>query len=176
VAVVDEDGVFVGLIAPPALIGIFLHEHDEDMARLGGYLRGTSAAPSASEEPILRRFWHKVPWLVLGLLGALISADVVGAFEGRLQENVLLAFFMPGIVYLADAVGTQTETVVVRGLSVGIGSGDSPCANSSRESSWALPLRRRSFQSFYGDGATAKWRWRFPFRSWWRVPSPPPSQ
>ena len=32
----------------------------------------------------------------------------------------MLAFFVPGIVYLADAVGTQTETVVVRGLSVGI--------------------------------------------------------
>ena len=32
----------------------------------------------------------------------------------------MLAFFIPGIVYLADAVGTQTETVVVRGLSLGI--------------------------------------------------------
>jgi magnesium transporter len=121
VAVIEDDWTFVGLIPPPALIGIFLHEHDEDLARLGGYLRGTSAARSASEEPILRRFWHKVPWLAVGLFGALVSADIVGAFEGRLQENVLLAFFMPGIVYLADAVGTQTETVVVRGLSVGVG-------------------------------------------------------
>jgi magnesium transporter len=32
----------------------------------------------------------------------------------------VLAFFIPGIVYLADAVGTQTETVIVRGLSVGV--------------------------------------------------------
>jgi magnesium transporter len=91
------------------------------MARLGGYLRGASAARRASEEPILRRFWHKLPWLVIGLIGAFIAADIVGAFEGRLQENVMLAFFMPGIVYLADAVGTQTETVVVRGLSAGAG-------------------------------------------------------
>jgi magnesium transporter len=120
-AVVDDEGAFVGLIPPPSLIDIFLHEHEEDMARLGGYLRGTSAARSASEEPVLSRFWHKVPWLAVGLFGALVSADIVGAFEGRLQENVLLAFFMPGIVYLADAVGTQTETVAVRGLSVGVG-------------------------------------------------------
>jgi magnesium transporter len=120
-AVVDENGVFVGLIPPPALVGISLQEHDEDLARLGGYLRGTSAARSASEEPILRRFWHKVPWLAVGLFGALIAADIVGAFEGRLRQNVLLAFFIPSIVYLADAVGTQTETVVVRGLSVGVG-------------------------------------------------------
>jgi magnesium transporter len=120
-AVVDERGTFIGLIPPPALIEIFLREHEEDMARLGGYLRGTATARNASEEPVLQRFWHKVPWLAVGLFGALISADIVGAFEGRLQENVLLAFFMPGIVYLADAVGTQTETVVVRGLSVGVG-------------------------------------------------------
>jgi hypothetical protein len=33
----------------------------------------------------------------------------------------VLAFFVPGIAYLADAVGTQTQTVVIRGLSVGVG-------------------------------------------------------
>jgi magnesium transporter len=40
--------------------------------------------------------------------------------QSRLQETLILAFFLPGIVYLADAVGTQTETVVIRGLSVGV--------------------------------------------------------
>jgi magnesium transporter len=33
----------------------------------------------------------------------------------------VLEFFIPGIVYMADAVGAQTETLIVRGLSVGIG-------------------------------------------------------
>lgn len=50
----------------------------------------------------------------------LLAADLVAAFEHQLQQSLLLAFFLPGIVYLADAVGTQTETLVVRGLSVGI--------------------------------------------------------
>jgi magnesium transporter len=45
---------------------------------------------------------------------------VIGRFEGLLRINVMLAFFLPGIVYLADAVGTQTETVIVRGLSLGV--------------------------------------------------------
>jgi Mg/Co/Ni transporter MgtE len=58
--------------------------------------------------------------LLIGVVGALFAADVVGAFEGQLERNLLLAFFVPSIVYLADAVGTQTETLVVRGLSVGI--------------------------------------------------------
>jgi magnesium transporter len=37
-----------------------------------------------------------------------------------LEDTVALAFFLPGIVYMADAVGTQTETLVIRGFSVGV--------------------------------------------------------
>jgi magnesium transporter len=64
--------------------------------------------------------WHRLPWLVVGLAGALAAAFIVGSFEDRLRSNVALAFFIPGIVYMADAVGTQTETLVIRGLSVGV--------------------------------------------------------
>ncbi|HEY6739843.1 MAG TPA: magnesium transporter [Actinopolymorphaceae bacterium] len=53
----------------------------------------------------------------------MLSAGIVDAFEGDLQRTVLLAFFVPGVVYLADAVGTQTETLVIRGLSVGVSIG-----------------------------------------------------
>ena len=61
-----------------------------------------------------------MPWLLVGLAGALLSADLVGWFEHQLQATRVLAFFIPGIVYLADAVGTQTETIIVRGLSVAV--------------------------------------------------------
>ena len=44
----------------------------------------------------------------------------MGGFEARLQANLTLALFVPGIVYLADAVGTQTEALVIRGLSIGV--------------------------------------------------------
>lgn len=119
-AVVDDAGRFVGFIPPDRLLAVLLHEHEEDMARVSGFLRDTSMARSASEEPISRRFWHRVPWLLLGLAGALLAADIVGFFEKELQANVMIAFFIPGIVYLADAVGTQTEALIIRGLSVGV--------------------------------------------------------
>jgi magnesium transporter len=119
-AVVDEEGRFVGLIPPDRLLAVLLSEHEEDLSRLGGFVRSTSTALDASVETVDRRFRHRIPWLLVGLAGALLAADLVGWFEKRLHENVMLAFFIPGIVYLADAVGTQTETVVVRGLSVGV--------------------------------------------------------
>jgi magnesium transporter len=87
---------------------------------LGGFTKNAQKALKSSVEPVERRFRHRVPWLLLGLVGALLAADFVGWFEGQLQHKVMLAFFIPGIVYLADAVGTQTVTVVVRGLSVGV--------------------------------------------------------
>jgi magnesium transporter len=119
-AVVDEQGRFLGLIPPQRLLRVLLWEHDEDMARLGGFLHSSAKARTATEEPVARRLWHRLPWLLLGLAGALFSADLVGVFQGLLERNVVLAFFLPGIVYLADAVGTQTETLVIRGLSVGV--------------------------------------------------------
>jgi magnesium transporter len=119
-AVVDGEGHFVGLVPPYRMVQVLLAEHDEDLARLGGYMKSTGRARRAAEEPIARRLWHRLPWLLIGLVGAMASAVIVGAFEAQLSKVVLLAFFLPGVVYMADAVGTQTEAVLIRGLSVGI--------------------------------------------------------
>ena len=58
------------------------------------------------------------------LIGAgAITVQVLAAFESTLAEVVALAFFVPAIVYMADAVGTQTEAVVIRGMAVGVSIG-----------------------------------------------------
>lgn len=119
-AVVDDHGRFMGLIPPRRVVEVLLAEHDEDLARLGGYLASTASARHAIEEPLLPRLGHRLPWLLFGLGGALAAAGIVGAYERQLGRQVLLASFVPGIVYMADAVGTQTEALVIRGLSVGV--------------------------------------------------------
>lgn len=119
-AVVDAEGGFRGLIPPYRMLSVLLAAHDQDLARLGGYLAGTTRARGAAEEPLRRRLWHRLPWVLLGLIGAMGSAVIVGAFEHDLDANVLLAFFIPAVVYMADAVGTQTETVLIRALAAGI--------------------------------------------------------
>lgn len=120
IPVIDEQGNFNGLITAKQLLNIMVTEHEEDLSRLSGLMKSTFQAKESSEETVKRRFWHRLPWLLIGLLGALISADLVGWFEIELQGKIALAFFIPGIVYLADAVGTQSETIVIRALSVGI--------------------------------------------------------
>lgn len=120
VAVVDGRGRFKGFVPPERLLAVLFEEHEEDLARLGGSLSSTSAARRASEEAVPRRLWHRLPWLALGLAGAMLSAAIVASFEDELRAEVLLAFFVPAVVYMADAVGTQTETVVIRGMSLGV--------------------------------------------------------
>ncbi len=120
VVVVAPDGRFLGLIPPRRVVTVVFNEHEEDLARLGGYLSRASIAVSATDEPVSRRLWHRLPWLLLGLAGAMATAGIVSSFEDELQTQVLLAFFVPAVVYMADAVGTQTETVVIRGMSVGV--------------------------------------------------------
>ncbi|MGH2656540.1 MAG: magnesium transporter [Actinomycetota bacterium] len=119
-AVVDQDRRFVGMIPPTALLRVLLTEHEEDLSRLGGFLHDAAAAREATAEPVARRYLHRMPWLLVGLAGAIVAAAIVGSFKRQLEATVLLAFFVPGIVYMADAVGTQTETLIIRGLSVGV--------------------------------------------------------
>jgi magnesium transporter len=119
-AVVDGAGRLLGLVPPARMVAALLAEHDEEAAQLGRWLRDTSSARRAAEEPVMARLRHRVPWLLLGLAGSLLAAVVMGRFERELETTVLVAFFVPGIVYMADAVGTQTEAVVIRGLSLGV--------------------------------------------------------
>ncbi|MCL4287930.1 MAG: magnesium transporter, partial [Thermoleophilia bacterium] len=99
---------------------VLLAEHDRDLARLGGSLPGPRQARGAAQERIVRRLWHRLPWLLLGLVGAMVSAVLMGAFDERLDANVLIALFVPAVVYMAAAVGTQTETLLIRALAVGV--------------------------------------------------------
>jgi magnesium transporter len=58
----------------------------------------------------------RLPWLILGLVLGAGLAVLVSKFEAKLAENVRLAFFIPFIVYLSDAVGAQTEGIYIRNL------------------------------------------------------------
>lgn len=118
--VVDGAGLFLGIIPPVILLQVLLQEHEEDLSRLGGFMKSTALARASALEKVVLRFWHRLPWIILGLAGAFLSSGIVERFESVLRGKIILAFFIPSIVYLADAVGTQTETVLVRGMSVGV--------------------------------------------------------
>lgn len=69
-----------------------------------------------SKERVSLLIRHRLPWLLIGLLGGIVTTFISSRFETLLEQNLHLAFFIPVIVYMADAVGTQTESVYVRNL------------------------------------------------------------
>lgn len=59
---------------------------------------------------------ERFPWLLVGLFGGIASTIIVSSFQDILSKNIQLAFFLPVIVYMSDAIGTQTETIYIRNL------------------------------------------------------------
>jgi magnesium transporter len=113
-----EDGKFRGAVPATALMAILRDEHLEDLHLMAGIWHHSEEARAALEAPPLRRAQYRLPWLLIGLAGSIVATALVAGFESVLARHIALAFFMPAIVYLADAVGTQSEAVAVRGLSL----------------------------------------------------------
>jgi magnesium transporter len=118
VPVVDALGHLLGVVPAQALMAILRGEHIEDLHRLAGIQRENAQARHAIEAPPTRRARDRLPWLLVGFLGSFLATFVMSRFEHLLEARLAVAFFVPGIVYLADAIGTQTEAIAVRGLSL----------------------------------------------------------
>jgi magnesium transporter len=58
----------------------------------------------------------RISWLLFGLALSLGIAEVIKGFEDTLAENLILASFIPLVVYMSDAVGTQMESIIIREL------------------------------------------------------------
>jgi magnesium transporter len=116
--VCDADGRFVGAVPASALISILRDEHLEDLHHMAGILGKSEEAKAALIAPPHRRALYRLPWLLVGMAGSALATALMARFETALSAHIAVAFFIPAIVYLADAVGTQSEAVAVRGLSL----------------------------------------------------------
>jgi magnesium transporter len=116
--VTEADGRLVGVLTPRLLMTVLRAEHLEDLHRRAGIRRHDLMARDALESPPLRRARDRLPWLLVGLAGSAVATAVMAGFETTMASRVAVAFFVPGIVYLADAIGTQTEAAAVRGVSL----------------------------------------------------------
>lgn len=69
-----------------------------------------------AKEKLISLLKERFPWLLVGLLGGILSIIIISHFEEILSKNISLAFFLPMIVYMSDAIGSQTETIYIRNL------------------------------------------------------------
>lgn len=116
--IIDDQRRLLGVVPPDAMFNVLRREHVEDLHRLAGIRREVTRARNAMEAPPVRRARDRLPWLLVGLVGSMFATLVMSWFEAALRAKLAIAFFVPAIVYLADAIGTQSEAIAVRGLSL----------------------------------------------------------
>jgi len=114
IPVVDEENKLVGIITVDDVIDVIKDEATEDIYRLAGVAGDERAFTPAGES--LRK---RLPWLAVNLVTAFVAAAVVGLFEGTLTALPFLAIFMPIVAGMGGNAGTQTLTVIVRGIALG---------------------------------------------------------
>jgi len=112
--VIDHDGHLIGRITIDDIIDVMEEETSEDIYRIAGL----DEDDSVLNKP-LTSIRKRLPWLFLNLLTTLISVIVIGFFEDTIQVMVVLAVFMPVVAALGGNAGSQTLTLIVRGLAVG---------------------------------------------------------
>jgi magnesium transporter len=109
--VVDAGGRLVGVITIDDAMNVLDEEHEEDMLRLAGV--GEEA--SVLDGPIAT-VRQRLPWLVVNLFTASLSALVISMFESTIATLVALAAVMPIVSSTGGIAGTQALAVAVRAL------------------------------------------------------------
>ncbi|MDO5641385.1 MAG: magnesium transporter [Paracoccus sp. (in: a-proteobacteria)] len=109
--VVDEHDRLVGVITIDDAMEVLDDEHEEDILRLAGVGDDSSITDS-----VVETVRQRVPWLTVNIFTALLAATVISLFEGEIARLVALAVLMPIVASMGGNAGTQTLTVVVRGL------------------------------------------------------------
>ena len=109
-AVVDASCRLVGMITVDDVVHIIQQEAGEDTLLLSG------AGDGDINEPIRRTVRSRLTWLVINLAATMVSASVVGLFQGEIARFALLAVLMPIVSAMGGNAGTQTLAVMVRAL------------------------------------------------------------
>ena len=123
VPVIDDENRLLGIITVDDIIDVLEQEATEDIYRFAG--AGEVTGVEFMEAPVHKVAWHRTPWLVICLLGGLLSGSIIGVFESTLKSILILAVFIPVIMDMGGNVSTQSSTIFVRGIATGeIGAAD----------------------------------------------------
>lgn len=113
--VVDADNHLLGIVTVDDIIDVIREEATEDFLQMAGAGRDREILLKSTFEESKLRF----PWLFATWIGGIIASLIVGKFTGLLNKVVILAAFMPIIAGMGGNVGSQSATIVIRGLATG---------------------------------------------------------
>jgi len=109
--VTDSIGRLMGRITIDDVVDVIRDEAERDYQLASGITTDVETTDSAA-----RLSRARLPWLIIGLLGGIVVAAVIGRFEEDIQINPEMAFFIPLIAAMAGNVGIQSSAIIVQGI------------------------------------------------------------
>jgi len=115
VPVIDPDEHLLGIVTVDDVVDVIREEATEDFLQMAG--------AGKDREILLKSSWGnaraRLPWLFASWVGGIIAVSLIGAFEHMLESIILLAAFIPVIIGMGGNIGTQSSTIIVRGMATG---------------------------------------------------------
>ncbi len=114
--VVDNENRLVGMITIDDVVDIIEQENTEDFQKM--------AAMEPTDEPYLKTSAfqlakHRIVWLLVLMISATITGRIIQGFEEVIQSVVILASFIPMLMDTGGNAGSQSSTLIIRGLALG---------------------------------------------------------
>lgn len=115
VPVIDVDDHLLGIVTVDDVVDVIREEATEDFLQMAGV--------GKDREILLKSSWGnartRLPWLFASWVGGIVAAYVIGVFDTILESTLVLAAFIPVIIGMGGNIGTQSSTIIVRGLATG---------------------------------------------------------
>ena len=111
--VVNSEHRLLGVITQDDVVEVMEDIADETIANIGGTAEDTS-----EDEPLLKRFFSRAPWLIVTLFAGLVTATGLSLLQGQ-PWFIVVPVFVPLITGMSGNVGIQCSTILVRGMATG---------------------------------------------------------
>jgi magnesium transporter len=113
-----KNGKFVGVILTSKIFSMINKDLHQHLLYTAGVHKGHLEYEDTMKVPLKVSLFHRIPWLVIGLVGIFFAAAFISYFESMIDTHIILAFFIPAVVYMSDALGTQLQTLFIRDMAV----------------------------------------------------------
>ena len=114
VPVVDRVSRLVGRITVDDVVDVIVEEASEDISKMAG-----TTDEEIRQDSALRIAGMRLPWIIISLLGGILSGTIISHFRAALGSLLALVFFIPVITAMGGNIGIQSSAIVVRGLATG---------------------------------------------------------
>ena len=113
--VVNRQNRFLGIVTIDDVVDIIREEASEDFLQMAGVGKDREILLKSP----LENAQSRAPWILASLIGGVCAAAIISYFNNLLEQIIILAAFIPVIIGIGGNVGTQSSTIVVRGLATG---------------------------------------------------------